>query len=476
MADESPVFAAVDLGASSGRVVAGVVERDAVRLHTVHRFPNSPQPLDGHLRWDFTGLYDEILAGLARLAHEYPNVRSVGIDTWGVDYALLDRDCRLLSEPIAYRDDRTRGAVEAVHARVDRAELYRLTGVQFLPFNTIYQLAAESPEALSKAAHVVMLPDLIAFWLTGELQTEATIASTSGLVDVRTSGWSPWLLDRLGLRRELFLPVAQPGSVLGPVRSDICARLGLHPSTVVTTVGSHDTASAVAGVPATSRSFAFVSSGTWSLVGLELDRAILTAEARDANFTNERGVDGRMRFLRNVGGLWLLEQSLRAWAEAGASHDLAAVLVDAAALPDGGLRVDVDDPAFLAPGDMPSRIADAAGRSCLTPPETVRCIVDSLADAIARTVHEAGMLAGVDIDVVHLVGGGAQNDLLCRRTAETTACPVVAGPAEATALGNILVQARTHGAMPRSLDDARARIAKTISLRRFEPSGTDARR
>ena len=469
------VFAAVDLGASSGRVIAGLLEGDKVHLRNVHRFENRPHERDGHLRWHMQGLYDEILVGLGRVAAEYPDVSSIGVDTWGVDYALLDGDGRMLAEPIAYRDARTSGeVVDGVHDRIGRDELYRRTGVQLLPFNTIYQLAAEQHDKLwAEARHIAMLPDLIANWLTGELRTEATIASTTGLIDLETGAWATDVLERLEYAPELFPPIERAGTVRGTVLADVCARLGLPSAMVVTTVGSHDTASAVAGIPATNSRFAYVSSGTWSLVGLELGEPVVTDAAQAANFTNERGVDGRIRFLRNVGGLWLLNGCRRAWAEAGRTYDLESLVAAADSMPDEGFRIDVDDPAFLVPGDMPARIGERVG-AALTPAQAVRCIVDSLADAYARTVRAACELAQLDIDVVHIVGGGSQIGSLCRRTADAIGVPVVAGPVEATALGNIVVQARTHGSLGPSLEALRSTIAGSVAVRRFEPSGAGA--
>lgn len=470
----SRVFAAVDLGASGGRVMAGVVERGTTTLQPVHRFRNGARERGGHLRWDLGGLYVEILFGLRELARRFPQVESIGIDTWGVDYGLLDADGQLLDDPIAYRDDRTTKVVESVHARISPGDLYRINGLQFLPFNTLYQLEAEkSSERWGEAAHVVLLPDLLAYWLTGVLATEATNASTTGLVDVATGRWSQALLDRLGIPADRLPPIQPPGEVRGVVRPELCAELGLAPSTVVTAVGSHDTASAVVAVPATGGRFAYVSSGTWSLVGLEVDAPVLGAASRAANFTNERGVDGHIRFLRNVGGLWLLQECLRTWAEAGDGADLATLLAAAAVLPPGGPTVDVDDPAFIPPGGMPDRIAAAAAahgqRPPATPVETVRCIVDSLAAAYAATVEQAASLASRDVDVVHIVGGGSRNELLCRLTAERTGLPVVAGPVEATALGNVMVQARRHGAAPDTLAGIRAQIAAGTPLRRYPP-------
>ena len=280
--------------------MAGVVDGDRVGLETAHRFSNEVVERDGHLRWDATRLHREVLAGLSRV----PDVESVGIDTWGVDYGLLDADGALLAEPVAYRDDRTTKVIDEVHALVPPQELYAITGTQFLPFNTIYQLAAEQRGPLwSRAARAILLPDLFAFWLTGEQRSELTNASTTGLFDVHARQWSAALSDRLGLPENLFPPVEMPGEVRGRTAS----------GAAVTTVGSHDTASAVVGVPATTGRFAYVCCGAWSLVGLELEGPVLSEEARRANFTNEAGLDGRIRFLRNVGGLWLLQECLREW-------------------------------------------------------------------------------------------------------------------------------------------------------------------
>lgn len=451
------VFGAVDLGASGGRVVAGLVDGDDLALDVVHRFPNGVVERDGHLRWDLTRLVAEVETGLAALLAAHPDVASIGIDTWGVDYGLLDADGQLLAEPVSYRDARTDAVLDEVHARISPAELFAQNGLQYLPFTTLYQLVAERRGPLwAEAAHVVLLPDLLAHRLTGELRTEVTNASTTGLLDARTGDWSSAILDRLDLPAGMLPPLESPGTVRGRGPGGV----------PVTTVGSHDTASAVVGVPATTERFAYVASGTWSLVGLELAGPILTDEARAANFTNERGVDDRIRFLRNVGGLWLLQESMRAWSRT----DLAPLLDEAAAVPAGGPVVDVDDDRFIPPGGMPERIAAAAGRPSLTPAETVRCIVDSLAAAYARTVRQAAELAGTGVDVIHIVGGGSQNELLCQSTADLAGLPVVAGPVEATALGNVVIQARAHGAAPASLEAVRARIAAATPLRRYDPS------
>ena len=468
------VFAAVDLGASSGRVFAGLVERGAVTLRPVHRFDNGPRLIGGHLRWDAVEVYREVLVGLRRLVHEFPNAESIGIDTWGVDYGLLDADGQRLADPICYRDPRTETVIDGVHARVSPDELFRVNGLQFLAFNTIYQLAAEQLGPLwDEVAHVVLLADLLAFSLTGELRSEATNASTTGLVDVATGDWSRPLLERLDIPSSMLPPIEAPGAVRGPLLPELCERLGFRRPPLVTTVGSHDTASAVVGAPLADRRSAYVSSGTWSLVGLELPGAVVTDAARAANFTNERGVDDRIRFLRNVGGLWLVQESLRAWAGRAQPLHLAKLLAEAATLPEGGPTIDVDDVAFVAPGDMPTRIADAIRAAGAPGPETpaavVRCIVDSLAHAYARTIDDAAALSATEIETINIVGGGAQNELLCSLTARASGRPVVAGPVEATALGNVLVQARAHGALDGSLEDLRAAVRPTLDLRTYEP-------
>lgn len=472
---ESRVFGAVDIGASGGRVIAGVVDGHRTTLHTMHRFPNSASTTHGHLRWDLTALFDEVLTGLRELAARYPRVESIGIDTWAVDYGLLNAEGRLLAEPVSYRDNRTDGMHERVHARISQGQLYAINGLQFLPFNTLYQLEADKSSAhWQHAAHVVLLPDLLAYWLTGELRSEATNASTTGLLDLRTGSWSDEVLTALDLPTRMLPEIQQPGEIRGRVLPAVRDVTGLSEQIVVTTVGSHDTASAVVAVPAVGRRFGYVSSGTWSLAGLELDSPVLTRASQEANFTNEGGVDDRIRYLRNVGGLWLLQESMRSWREQGLDLDLSYLLTEAETLPRGGAVIDVDEPGLIAPGNMPARIADAALRRCEPPPQqpaaTVRCILDSLATAYAETLKKAQLLASEDIDVIHVVGGGSQNRLLCQLTADLAGLPVTSGPVEATALGNILVQARALGAVPDSLEDIRADLRATQEVQVHVPS------
>jgi rhamnulokinase len=389
---------------------------------------------------------------------------------------LLDQTGTLLADPVHYRDHRTDGVMERVLAGIPPAELYAVTGIQLMPINTIFQLAAAAGTPhLREARTLLLIPDLISFWLTGVTRTEITNASTTQLLDIRTGDWAWPLVRHLGLRPSLFPPLQQPGDLTGMLQPAVAGQAGLPGTTRVIAVGSHDTASAVAAVPAAAGNFAYISSGTWSLAGLELGEPVLTVESQQANFTNERGVDGTVRYLRNVMGLWLLQETMRGWQAAGHGASLESLLREAARERPFGAVVDANDPAFLPPGDMPARIADACRRTAQVPPASragvVRCILDSLALAYRAALHDAMRLSGRVADVVHIVGGGARNELLCQLTADACGLPVVAGPAEATALGNVLVQARTAGAIPGDLAGMRALVRSTQRLRRFTPHG-----
>ena len=489
------LFAAVDIGASSGRVIVGEVADGAAQLHVVHRFPNGVIERDGSLHWDFDGLFAAVLSGLAAAAEFAAAaggvIESIGIDTWAVDYGLLDPAGKLISQPFSYRDGRGATQVDGVHDRISAEQLYATTGLQHLPFNTLYQLAAEQDLAGQNA---LLIPDLLAFKLTGARRTESTNASTTGLFDAVAGEWATEFLTALGLPEELFPSLVEPGETIGILLPEIAENTGLPAATKVVAVGSHDTASAVAAVPATSPNFAYISSGTWSLVGVELHHPVLSEASRLANFTNERGVDGTIRYLRNVGGLWLLSESIRTWEQqaqaenlqeneydAGTSSSsvspatlsLPELLAAAADEPAGGPRIDVDSADFIAPGNMPERIraaVSATGETLATrPAAVVRCILDSLAAAYATTVAQAQELSGQMLDVIHIVGGGSQNQLLCQLTADATGLPVVAGPVEATALGNVLVQARAAGAAPSSLTELRAIVAASNPVTRYLP-------
>ncbi|MBW9119744.1 rhamnulokinase [Microbacterium trichothecenolyticum] len=466
------VVAAVDLGATSGRVMLGYVDDRMLRLEQVARFPNGPVPgADGELHWDFTALYRHIVDGLTEALRREPGIASIGIDSWAVDYGLVHGG-ELLDEPFHYRDERTARGVETVHAEAPFEELYRRNGLQFLPFNTLYQYAVE--QRLADAEVSLLIPDLVAFLLTGARVAERTNASTTGLVDVRTGEWDLELAARLGIAASVLPPLIDPGTVLGTLHGEARERIGA-PLDVIA-VGSHDTASAVVAVPLSTPDAAYISCGTWGLVGVELDEPVVSDAARAANFTNEGGVDGRVRFLHNVTGLWLLSEAVRTWeAEDGAVIDLPGLL-DAAASVSGDIPLfDANDARLSAPGDMPARIAavlaEAGARVPATREALARTIVESIAQAFADAVATAGVLTGRAIDVIHIVGGGALNRLLCQATADRSGLPVLAGPVEATALGNVLVQARAHGWFGRdaSLETLRMAVAAVFPPERFEP-------
>ncbi|MFJ8826048.1 rhamnulokinase family protein [Streptomyces sp. NPDC102467] len=461
-------YAAIDLGASSGRVITAQVTPNTLNLTEAHRFPNRPVRTGPALHWDILSLYAGILDGLRKAGQ----VRSVGIDSWAVDYGLLDADGALLGNPFHYRDTRTEHTAEKIWASVPPAELYATTGLQYAPFNTLYQLtAARETAQLQAARHALLIPDLLTYWLTGQRGTELTNASTTQLIDPRTRDWAQDIAARAGIDLTLFPPLRHPGDRAGELLPHILDETGLTGPVPVTTVASHDTASAVAAVPATGgENFAYICTGTWSLAGLELDAPVLTEASRAANFTNELGIDGTVRYLRNIMGLWLLQECQRTWDE----PDLSELL--GAAGHATGLRsvIDAGDAAFLAPGSMPDRIAAACRVTGQPEPrtraETTRCILDSLALAHCRAVTEAARLADRPVDVVHIVGGGARNALLCQLTADACGLPVVAGPAEAAALGNVLVQARADGVLG---DRAAMRrlVADTQRLTRYTPRG-----
>ena len=470
---------AVDLGASSGRVMVGTAAPGRLELAEVHRFPNGGVEVAGRLHWDAVGLWRQVLAGLGRAARTPGGAaaRTVGVDTWAVDYGLLTREGALLGTPRHYRDPRTAGVAERVFARVPAQRLYERNGLQHLPFTTLYQLVAEAEESLlGCAGQLLLVPDLLGYWLSGHRGAEATNASTTGLADVRTGRWAPDLVELAGIDPALLPPVHDPGTVLGGLRPEVLAGTGLPGSVQLVAVGSHDTASAVVAVPARDERFAYVACGTWGLVGVELERPVLSAESFAANFTNERGVDGRIRYLRNVMGLWVLQQCLAEWAAAEGEQDLPALLAAAADVPAGGPLVDIDDPRFLPPGPMVQRVRAAAEEAGHRPPaakaQVVRCVLESLARAFAAAVADAVRLSGHDVDAVHLVGGGARNALLCELTADACGLPVVAGPVEATALGNVLVQARAHGDLSGSLEDLRALVRDTHATTTYAPHGS----
>lgn len=473
-------LAAVDLGATSGRVILGGVTDGVLRMKHIARFPNVPQTLGKGLHWNIQALFAGLSEGLREAITASPDLTSIGIDSWAVDYGLL-RDEKLLGIPHHYRDGRNLRGVEIVHDSIGPAELFAHNGLQHLDFNTVFQFAVDAEDGfLDLADRALLIPDLIAYWLTDQMRTELTNASTTGLLSVTDGTWDVDLMTRLGLPSELMPELVSPGERLGELIEAVADRLGARAPIQVTAVGSHDTASAVVAVPLEGSNCAFISSGTWSLVGLEIDAPVVTEEARLANFTNEGGVDGTIRFLKNVSGLWLLSESMRQWeqdaTDAQRSSDLETLLAEAAEVEEPVAVFDPSDDRFTPPGDMPSRIREWCVEHGQEPPqsraEVVRSILESLAAAYASTIATAEELTGRTVETIHIVGGGSQNALLCRLTAERTGCRVIAGPVEATAIGNLLVQARAVGNVSEdaSLADLRQIVRNSFSVIEYSPS------
>lgn len=441
---------AVDLGAESGRVALGRLEGEHLEVEILHRFKNTPALLGGHLHWDLMGLWREILEGLRKAP---PGIASLGVDGWGVDFALLGPDGELVGLPHHYRDIRHVAAYEQVLKRLPREEIFGETGVQFMPINTLYQLVAlreGNPRLLEAAEHFVMLPDLFHHWLSGEIAVEWTNASTTQLADPRTRTWSQGLMERLELPARLFSHPVPPGTVLGSLRDEVARELGWQ--TTVVAPCTHDTASAVAAIPAEGDGWAYISSGTWSLVGVELPGPVLSPQALAMNLTNEGGLDGTTRLLKNVMGLWLLQECRHAW---GDSHSYAELTAMAEGIQPFRSLINPDDPRFLLTneiaGPMPARIQAYCRESGQTIPageaEITRTIYDSLALQYRRVVEGLERITGCSITRLHVVGGGSQNRMLCQLTADVTGREVIAGPVEATTLGNLLVTARAVGAL-----------------------------
>jgi len=454
--------AAVDLGATSGRVMLGYVGHNELRLVPVSRFPNGPVAIDGALHWNVSGLFEHAVSGIAAAAKQEPELAGVGIDSWAVDYGLLSAGT-LHGEPFHYRDERTANGVALVHAKVSAEDLYKANGLQHLDFNTLFQLADDLEAGrLASADTFLLVPDLLGFWLTGKQFAERTNASTTGLLSPHTGEWDDALIAKLGLPRDIFRELIDAGSPVGPILPAIADRIGIA-GLEVSAVGSHDTASAVAAVPAADADFAYISCGTWGLVGVELEHPELSEAGRLANFTNEGGVDGTVRYLHNVMGLWLLSESVREWERAEPPISLPALLAAAAAVPGPVAVFDANDARFLAPGDMPARIADwcreHGERVPQSQAEFARSIIESLAAAFVSAVRTAGTLSGTTVSVIHIVGGGSQNELLCQLIADRSGLPVLAGPVEATAIGNVLVQARAAGLVTGTLASMRALVA-----------------
>lgn len=474
------VALAIDLGASSGRVVSGAFDGRILELEELHRFENGPVAMAGQLVWDLPRLWQEVLNGLRLAATRHGRtISTVGVDTWGVDFSFLGPDDALLANPVCYRDARTRGMFAVADAIASRAEIFEATGLQFMEINSLYQflaLEAARSSVLAAADRMLMIPDIIHWLLSGERSNERTNASTTQCYDPRTNDWAFPLLDRFSLPRRVFGPITEPGTALGSLRADVASETGLAGVRVIVP-GTHDTASAVAAVPAmeppSSRpDWCYVSLGTWALVGAELDRPLVTPECLARNFTNEGGVGGTTRLLKNVCGLWLVQQCRAAWQRAGKGWTWDQLTALAAEAPPLVTLVDPNDPSLVAPADMPEAIRALARAAGEPVPEStgavVRTALESVAAAVRRTLGELDGLLGRRVSRVHVVGGGVKNRLLCQMIADATGRPVVAGPVEATAIGNLLVQiAGLEG--PVDLRAVRAIVRDSFEPEHYEP-------
>lgn len=468
-------FAAVDLGASGGRVLAGRWNGARFALEEAHRFPNGPVDLLGQLHWDVLGLWQEVKAGLARCAAAQGQLEGVGVDTWGVDFALLDAAGSLLGNPHHYRDHRTDGVMERVFAAVSKWRIYQRTGIQFMPINTLYQLYSlrlgRDPR-LACAETLLLMPDLFHYWLTGRRACEYTIASTSQLLDARARGWDEPLLLELGFDPAIFPEVVPPGTVLAPLAPSVARELGLGDEVPVIAPASHDTASAVAAIPGLDEHQAFISSGTWSLVGIELREPVLSEAARALDVTNEGGVEGTIRLLKNVAGLWLLQACRLSWQRQGRAYGWEELLELAQRAEPFRAFVNPGAATFLNPGDMPEAVRSYCRRSAQRQPEDVgeivRCCLESLALKYRAVLEDLECLLGRRLGRICIVGGGSRNALLNQFTADACQRPVVAGPVEATALGNLLVQAVATGHLA-DVREGREAVAASVRQQTYEP-------
>jgi rhamnulokinase len=471
-------YLAIDLGAESGRVIAGLFDGVRIRLDEVHRFRNGPVPVAGTRRWDVLRLWSDILDGLGKAAHTYgPAIGSIGVDTWGVDYVLLNRRNELLGQPYNYRDPRTTGLMAHAFTRVPRREIFARTGVQFMEINSLYQLLAmhlQDPELLAQADRLLMIPDFFHWLLCGSRVGEFTNATTTQFFDAAARDWAHDLLAQFSVPSHMLPPVVSPGTQLGALREEVSQLTGLSRLPVVAPA-THDTGAAVAAVPTTGAgraNWAYISSGTWSLIGVEVQQAILTDAALEQNVTNEGGVDGTYRLLKNVMGLWLVQECRRTFERRGRSLDYEETTRLAAAAAPFRSLVDPNDSVFLSPEDMVVAIQDWCRGHGQPAPETegqlIRCALESLALKYRQVLRGIEALTGERVEVLHVVGGGSKNELLNQFTADACGIPVIAGPTEATALGNVLLQARAAGEIG-TLVDLRDVVRRSSELRTFEP-------
>lgn len=473
----SKQFLAFDLGAESGRALLGTLSNGKLSLEEKHRFANPNGKINGHLHWNLLQQWEELKIGLRKTGSELP-LNGIGIDTWGVDFGLVSADGEVLGNPFMYRDARTDGMMERVFSVVPRGEVFESTGIQFMQLNSLYQLFAlkQSGSPLLKCAQTLLfMPDLFNYLFTGVRKSEFSIATTSQMYDPRRRAWATGMLERLGLPTGILPEIIPSGTVLGALQEDIATECGVTPGIPVIAPACHDTGSAVAAVPATGNDWCYISSGTWSLMGVELDQPLINDKALRYNYTNEGGVGGTIRFLKNIMGLWLVQECRRHFAREGTELTYAELTKMAADAPPLQSIVNPDHGPFGAPGDMPLKIArycrETNQREPASPGEFVRVCLDSLALAYRRTLAGLEDLLGRRIEVIHIVGGGTQNELLTQMTADACNRPVIAGPVEATAIGNILVQAMATGDVG-SLADAREIVRASFDVKRYEPRDT----
>ena len=468
---------AFDFGASSGRAIIGSFDGEKISLKEVHRFTNDPVDLGGTLYWDVLRLFYEIKQGIvkAKIAGGFD---SIGIDTWGVDFGLIDKNGRLLENPVHYRDKRTSGLVEESFKSVPRQKMYDITGIQFMELNTLFQLISlkkQRPEMLERADKMLFMPDLFAYFLTGKMCSEYSIASTSQLIDINTRTWSKELLDAFGIKESLFAPLTEPGTVLGNLSKEICEECGVESVPVISVCG-HDTQSAITAVPCESGDFAFLSSGTWSLFGTELQKPIVNETSLKINITNEGGFGGTTGFLKNIIGLWLIQESRRQWQREGKDYSYADL--EKLALSEEPFKcfIDPDAPEFVPQGNIPERVREFCKKTGQYVPESVgeimRCIYESLAMKYRMTFEKLCECTGKDYPVIHVIGGGTKDGLLCRMTASSCGKTVKAGPIEATVMGNVAVQLMSDGTIG-SISEARRAVAASEELKTYEPQNTD---
>ncbi len=468
-------FLALDFGAESGRAILGIIEKDTITLEEIHRFANRQVKIHGRIYWDILYLFDELKKGLSLAAHlGHQDIQSIGVDTWGVDYGFIDSAGQLVGNPVAYRDERTNGMMEKAFKKISREEIYQHTGIQFMQLNTIFQLFSyyqENNPQIKISDRLILLPDLFTYLLTGKVISEYTMASTTQLLDARTKTWAKPIFKKLGIPVNIMPPINHPGSVVGPLVEDIAAETGIGTVKVVLPAG-HDTACAVAAVPANGDNWAYLSSGTWSLLGVEIDQPIINEISLEYGFTNEGGVNNTIRLLKNTMGLWLLQQCRKSWANSGRQYDYDELSRLAKESEPFRSIINPDHEGFLNPMDMPAAINQYCKENSQPVPQTVgqyvRLIFESLAFKYRWIIERLNNVLNNPVEVIHIVGGGSQNAMINQFTANATGLTVKAGPVEATAIGNIMMQAIAGGVIS-SVEEGRKMVSGSFPVTTFEP-------